>query len=112
MAGDLIKFHVSNVRRVHRLIAAFTQLAANVVLKRLPDDRAFRQPENESRPDRLIDREQLELLAEHTMVSALGFGELFQMGIQFFLVKECRGVQPLKLLAVRVSLPVSTSDGS
>src|SRR5207244_4197756 len=98
-------------RRVNGFVAALAELTFDVIFERLANNRAFGEPQNEARADGLANGEQLELLAEHAMVAAFGLGQLFEMGVEFLLVEERSGVEPLELLAVRVAFPIGAGDG-
>src|SRR3954462_15438627 len=50
------------------------------------------------------------MLAENTGITAFGFGELFEVSVEFFLVKERSGVKPLKLFALGVALPIRAGN--
>jgi hypothetical protein len=61
--------------------------------------------------DRLADREELELFAEHAVIASFSFGQRLEMGIEFLSVEERGSVQALQLLAGCVNLqsaPLST----
>ena len=45
------------------------------------------------------------------MVATFGFGQLFEMGVEFFLVEERGGVEALQLFAVGVAFPIGAGDG-
>ena len=60
--------------------------------------------------DRLADGEQLQLLAEHAVIAALGLFELLQVGVEFGLIEERGRVQPLQLLAIGVPFPIRAGD--
>ena len=111
VAGDFVQLHVADMGRVHGLVPAFAELALDVVFKRLANDSALGQPQNQAGAYRLIDGEQLELLAQHAVIAAFGFGQLFELGVELFLVEECSRVQSLQLLARGVAFPVCAGDG-
>ncbi len=51
-----------------------------------------------------------QLLAQHAVIAALGFFDLFEVGLQILLAEQRRAVQPLQLLVARVPFPVRTGD--
>src|SRR5690606_28059407 len=56
------------------------------------------------------DGDQIELLAEQAVIALLGFFDQRQVRVEVFLAEEGGSIQPLQLLAVLISLPVSAGD--
>ncbi len=72
VAGDLVQLNAADVRRIDRHVAAADQLLFDERLEQPADHGALRQPENQAAADKRACCEQLQLLAEHAMVAALG----------------------------------------
>ena len=70
----------------------------------------FGMPENQAGSGFVLNAEKIEFLAELAMVAALGFLELVQIFVEFFLFDETRAVNPLHLRIFFVALPVGAGD--
>jgi hypothetical protein len=63
-------------------------------------------PENQPRPGEILDREQVQLLAQHAMVTLLGFFDLVEVIVEVFLREKRSAVNALQLRILFVSQPV------
>ena len=111
VTAGLIHFDPTDVRRVDRLIAACDQLLLDEVFEDRTDGRSLGQPEAQPLTHLLADREQVELLPQHTMIAPLGLVDLIEISVQILLRKPRGPVQPLQLFAGRISLPVGPRHG-
>src|SRR5207248_7586612 len=89
VAGTLPERAVEDDRRAHFLVAALPVLDAQEVLDRLADDRAVRQPERAARA-LLVERKQLELLAEAAVVALARLLEPLEVAVQLRLGRPGR----------------------
>ncbi len=65
-------------------------------------------PENQARRF-ILHVEQVELLAQATMIALLGLFEHVQVGVEIFLLRPRRAVNALQLLVAMIATPVGTS---
>jgi len=54
-------------------------------------------PEDEARAGELLNRKQVELLAEDAMVALFGFFDACQIGVEILLGEKRRAINPLEL---------------
>src|SRR5665213_487101 len=73
------------MRRVDQLVPPPDVLLSDDVLDLVAQERALRVPKDEPRPDQIVEREEIELLAEHAVVALLGLldaiEELLELGL-------------------------------
>ena len=100
----------SHVRRINERISAPEVLFAHPVFHLLADDPTLRVPENESRPGQFLDRKQVQLLSQHTMIALFGLFDLVQIIVKVFLGKKRSPVNPLQLLIFFIPQPISPGD--
>ena len=74
--------------RVHEFIAVFLMLFPPEIFDLQPYGRPFGQPQDQARPDLVVHRNQLELLAELAMIPFFDLLELLKIRIQFFLSRK------------------------
>jgi len=67
-------------------------------------------PEDEARAGELLNRKQVELLAEDAMVALFGFFDACQIGVEILLGEKRRAINPLELGILFVSQPVGAGD--
>ena len=70
----------------------------------------FGMPEDQAGAGFVLNAEKIEFLAELAMVAALGFLELVQIFVEFFLLDEAGAVDPLHLRIFFLALPVGAGD--
>src|SRR4051812_30602049 len=78
--GGLEQLLAREVRRVNQVVATADVLALDDLLDEVADQRPLRMPEREPRPDQIVERVKIELLAERPVIPALGLfdpGEVF-----------------------------------
>ena len=95
---------------VHEVVAAPDALFAHPVFHDLADEPALRVPEDEARTCDLLNREQVELLAQHAMVAGLDLFQTREVRLQVLVVEEGGSVDALKLLVLLIAEPVGSSD--
>src|SRR5207245_9024501 len=76
------------------------------VLEDLPDDRAVRVPEDQTRARGLLHAEQVEGGPQLAMIAALRLFEESQVVLELLLRRERGAVDPLQLLVLLRALPV------
>src|ERR1044072_5937264 len=99
-----------NVRRVDQPITAQQKLFAQVVFHLLADRAAFRVPEDQTLAVVFLNRKQIKLATQTTMIALLSFFTLLEPCIELFLREKSRAVDPLHLLLRRVAFPVSAGE--
>src|ERR1700761_5081526 len=67
-------------------------------------------PEDESRSGDFLDREQIELLAQQSMIAASSLFQSREMLVQFLFREECRSVDALQLRILLVTEPIGSSE--
>src|SRR5438128_11098246 len=110
VTAQLPKLAFGNVRRVNKTVIALDQFLAQIVIHLLADDAAFRMPENQTMTVTFLDRKEIQLAPEPSVIALLGFLALFEPRIQFFLSKERRPIDALNLRPLSVTFPVRTSE--
>ncbi len=63
-------------------------------------------PEDQTRARHLLDRKQIELLAQHAMVPRLDLFQPLEVRLQILVIEERRPVDPLQLLILLIAQPV------
>ena len=100
-------------RRTHYFLIIVTGLnAAQELLQADTQCSTFRQPHRKSLAYRIGEHEQVHLLADFTVVALLGLFQQYEILIQHFLLRESDTVDTCHHLAVFLSPPVSTGNGS
>ena len=92
------------------LVAGAAFLFQNVILEKPANRGAFRQPQRQTGSDLIAHGEKAEFFSDAAMVAALGFFELVQIFVQFFLVNEARAINPLHLRIAFLAFPVRARD--
>ena len=95
-----------HVGRVHQLIAALENHVLDEASQLEVEHRPLGVPQNQSRADVLLNRKQVELLAQHTMIALLGLLEPAQVAVEVILGEPGRAVDALQHLAALVAAPV------
>src|SRR5258708_25236159 len=67
-------------------------------------------PEDQPRTGDLLDRKQVELLAEYAMVASLDLFQALEVSLQVFRVEERRPIDPLQLLVLLIPQPIGSGD--
>src|SRR5712692_10079350 len=107
---QLPKLALGDVRRVNKTVIAFDELFAQIIVHLLADDAALRMPENQALTVLLLNRKQIELATEPSMIALLSFLALLEPGIEFFRREERRAVDALHLRPLSVPLPISAGQ--
>ena len=110
VARGLPQVDVGHVRRHQQLVAARRVHVLPVVLDEVAHARALRVPEDQPRAGVLLDREQVERLAEHAVVAPLGLGHLHRVGLELLGRLPRRAVDALQHRPALVAAPVRAGD--
>ena len=108
--GGLEELVPVHVRRRHEDVVPPVQLLAEELLDLAPDDRAARVPEDQPGAGLLVDRDQVEVLAEAAVVPLLGLFEPRQMRLELGLGGEGGAVDPPERLVLLAPEPVGRGD--
>src|SRR5689334_1982175 len=92
----------SHVRRVHQRVAALEDRVLDKAPQLELEDRTLWMPQDQSRPDVLLDREEVELLAEDPVVALLRLLEPPQVRVEVVLGEPRGTVDALQHLAALV----------
>ena len=95
-----------HVGRVHQLVTALQDHVLDEAPQLEVQHRAFGMPENQPRPDRLLNREQVLLLADDAMVALLRLFEPAQVALEILLAEPRGAVDALQHLAALVAAPI------
>ena len=96
---------VDELRRLHLDIAIGLEPPSEIPLDHSVKRPALGMPEDAA--DRLLLlMEEVELAAQPAVVALLGLFELMQIGVELFLIRECRAVDALQLLVLGVTAPI------
>ena len=109
MAGGLPEPLVVDQRRLHLDVAALRVLAAAEVLEDVPDHHPLRVPEGRAGRD-VLEVEEIELPAEHTVVSGPRLLDPGEVRRQVVRRVEGRAVDPGQLRVLLVAAPVRTRE--
>ena len=96
----------TDVGRIHEVVARLVVLLFPEILDDTPDARAFGVPDDEARPDLVMDGEEVELSAEKTVVAPARLLEAFEVLVQGLLRLEGRSVDSLEHGPVLIAPPV------
>src|SRR5437763_2413827 len=107
---DAPQLTLSNMRRVNQSITALLKFRAQIIFHLRPDRAALRMPEHEALSVVFLNRKQIKLAAESSMVTLLSFLTLFQPTVEFSLSEERRAVDALHLRTLRIAFPVSAGQ--
>ena len=108
VAGGFPQRLVENLRRVDLAVIA-GQPAAHIGDQRLEDGPALGVPEHHAGAF-LLEVKQIELAAELAVVALLGFLDLLQIGVEVFLFRKRRAVDPRQHRIVAVAAPIGAGD--
>src|SRR4051794_34353874 len=100
-----------HVGRVNRLVSTPPNLALDQIFQDLADDGALWVKERKARADQLVEREQVELLAQRAVIPLLGFLEPIEVFLEILLGREGGSVNALELRIALVAAPVGTGEG-
>src|SRR5207302_1430737 len=92
--------------RIHHRIAALHVLFAHPVFNLFTDGPALGMPEDLTVPSQFLNREKIELLAQHAMVALLRLLNSFQVIFEVLFRKERRSINPLQLRILFIAKPV------
>src|SRR5258708_5931339 len=95
VAAQLPKLAPGNVRRKHQPISALHELVAQIVLHLLANHTALRVPKNQTLSVLLLNRKQIQLAAQPTMIAPLGFLALLNPRLEFLWREESRAIDAL-----------------
>src|SRR6185369_5918095 len=104
------KLALGDVRREDEAVTAQQKLLAQVVFHLLANRAAFRVPEDQTLAIVFLNRKQVQLAAQTTMIALLSLFTLLEPCIELFLREESRAVDTLHLLLRRVAFPVSARE--
>src|SRR6266851_75861 len=107
---DLPKIPPHDVRRINHLVTATDTFFAHPIFHGLTDQPALRMPEDQPRARDLLNRKQVELLAQHTMVARLDLLQPLEVSIQILRIEERRPIDSLQLLVLLIAQPVSPGN--
>ena len=111
VAGDLVEVALGHQRGLGEKIAALLLSILDPALEHLHHARALGQEHGQALAD-AVDRGKIFQFAAELVVVALdGLLALFEVGVQFFLLRESDAVDTLEHLAVRVAAPVGGVAG-
>ena len=85
MAAGFPQVDLRRVRTDNHFVAVFEMFLFPELLHKVADARSLRVPENESRPDFIRNRIQVELFTEFAVVTFFGFFQPFEVDPQFLL---------------------------
>ena len=88
MPADLPQLAPHDVRRKHHIVTAPDTFFAHPVFHRLANQPALGMPEDQPRARDLLDREQVELLAQHAMVARLDLFQPLEVRVQILREKN------------------------
>ena len=108
MAGGLPQRLVENLRRVDLAVVA-RQAAAHIGDQFLEDGPALRVPEHHAGA-LFLEVKQVEFAPELAVIALLGLLDLLQVGVEVFLFRERRAVDPRQHRIVAVAAPISARD--
>src|SRR5262245_66604830 len=108
MAGDSEQLRLRDVRRVDEAVAAPVKLVVQELLDDLADQRAVRMPQDQTRPDQVVDAEQVKLRPKAPVVALLGLFILLDPFVKLIVSEERRSVDALHVLSRLVAIPVCT----
>ena len=106
MSRGLPQAVARHVWRRYESVSARDQLLAQPVFHHPPDRTPLGMPEDQAWPGQFLDAEQVQLLAEFSVVTPLGLLQPVQVGCERFLGEESRAVDALQLLAFFVAFPI------
>src|SRR5450432_4032113 len=105
MPAGLPEIYAEDMRRVDERISALEILFTHPVFHLFADDAALGMPEDQSRAGQFLNREQIQLLAQHAVVPLLGLFGLFEMVFKFLLREKRSPVNALQLWIFLVAQP-------
>src|SRR5258708_4661029 len=97
MAAQLPQFTPGNVRSEYQPISAPLELLAQIVLHLLAYDTTFGVPKHQTLTVLFLNREQVELAAQTTVIAFLGLLALLYPRIEFFRREESSAIDALHL---------------
>src|SRR5262245_42306020 len=107
MAARLPELNAPYMRRIHQVIAAAQVLLTPEVLNQIADHCPFGMPEHQPRSHHLVNREQVQLAAQHTMIPLTRFFQLVQILLQHLLRRPGGAVDALQHLLMLIASPIS-----
>src|SRR6266850_1841866 len=108
MAARLPQTRPADMRRVHEVVAGFEMLLLAILFGNMSNESAFGMPQNKSAANRIgMDAEQIQFLAQFAVIAFLCLLETDEIVFELLLRVECDAIDPLHLLALLVSSPVS-----
>ena len=85
VAALAVEVESRDVRRAHVLVPARELLVDDEALELAADGRTVGEPQRKARTDAVVDRKELEVLAELLVVALLGFLQELQVVVELFL---------------------------
>ena len=104
--GTLPKLGLEDLRTDDDLISAPQVFLAFEILEDRPQERALGVPDDHARAGFLVDGEQIQVLAQPSVVPLFGLFQEGQIGLKFFLAEISGAVDALEHLPVFVAAPV------
>ncbi len=99
-----------NVRRISQVVAILNVFLLAIGFSQVAHHSAVRMPEYQPSPNFRINTEQIEILAKLTVISAAGFLDSPQIGIQFLSGVPGGSIDALQHRPGFISAPVSSGD--
>ena len=109
--GELLALQFADMWRKNLVVSLPLQVTVNELLKRLANECAFGSPQNQTLTYHIIDVEEAQFFAKHSMISFFRFFNFFQMCIKICLAEKRSCIQPLQLFPTLVSHPIGTRYG-
>src|SRR5260370_37768792 len=98
------------MRGKHHIVTTTDTFFAHPVFHRLANQSALWMPEDQPGTSYLLDRKQLELLAQHAMIASLDLFQALEVRVQILRVEERCPVDPLQLVVLLIAQPVASCD--
>src|SRR5207245_10086853 len=95
-----------HVRRVHELIAALQDDVLDEAPQLEVQNRAVRVPENQPRPDILLNRVKVELFSDGPVIALAGFFEPANVALEIVLAEPRRPIDALQHLPALIAAPI------
>src|SRR6478672_3818434 len=106
MAGTQEQLLARHVRRIDELIAPLQDHVFNEAAQLEVQNGALGMPQNQPRPDVLLNRVEIELLADDAMVALAGFLEPADVALEVVLAEPGGAVDALQHLAALIAAPI------
>src|SRR5277367_3206944 len=98
------------MRGKHHIVTATDTFFPHPVFHRLPDQPTLGMPEDQPRTSDLLDRKQIKLFSQRTMITSLDLLQPLEVRIQILRIKKRSPIDSLQLLVLLIPQPVSPGD--